>query len=281
MKKLFPLILLLSACVPIEQIPEENPYTPTVTHPADLYAMLGSANTQSRRDAVRSFTNAMRLRGAVITNDMIPPLVRAAQDDDDQVRLYALSGLEILSEAEDTRIQHKKFTAILNNDERMYRVVLRAVEDENAQTRLRAVSVMSRAFHERLATEDILNRRIPFERDPRVRTAIIAGLARAPYHHKQTLLHLRNALQGPDTTMRDRVGRRLAQLRDLQSLKIIVAFLRAPNTRLRTDLWNVVGQFKSAATPYLAELNIARAGVTDPTEAAVADAALRTIKRGD
>ncbi len=281
MRLLF-LALLFSACVPLDQIPGDSTNTAS-PESASLSAILTGGNVQSRRDATRSFTNALHGSRTPLTNEMLPPLVQAAEDDDADVRLFALSGLEILSDASSLTHKsafNKQLTVVLEDNERLYRALMENIEDTRADIRLRCVSIMSKSFRGRSTTESIFNRRLPFERSEKVRSAFIEGLALAPFVHEDTLRNLRNALQGTDTALRDRAGRRLAELRDEKALEIIIAFLRVRGTVDRMSLWNVVGQFGGAAKGSLSQLRAARAGVDDLREAAVADAALRAIRRG-
>lgn len=280
-------MLILTGCVPIDQIPQESSIGAT-PESSSLEATLASANRQSRRDAARAYTNALAAPGVALKNEMLPPLVKGIEDDDGDVRLYSLAGLEILAEAANLKQQrgvsrpyNKHLTVVLNDNNRLYFALLRTVEDPRAEIRLRSVSILIYGFRERSTTEEVFNKQLAFERDGRIREKFLAGLALAPFKSAQTLMNLRAALQAPDTTMRDRVGRRLAQLGDKQALRIIVELLGVNPTKLRPDLWNVVGQYRGAARDYLGQLRIARAAITDPNEMVIADAALRAIRRGN
>ena len=282
MKRFVLAAAFFSGCVPLDQIP--NPSGPPPAESASTLAALRSADAPVRREAIRGFVAALAAPSTELADGMLPALVAGIEDSDEQVRRQALRGLAILANAAELkragteRAFNRKLNADWNPNERLYRALLRVAEDPAEDLRLSVIGTLASAFSRREETEDFLNRRFPYETTPQGSAALVAALAREPFQSAQTRLHLRTALRGSDDGARGRAAARLARLGDTQAMRDIVELLRSPGTRERPGLWAVAAQFGAAGRPFLEELRIARNAVTDPREAALADAAMTAIR---
>lgn len=282
MKRLVLTAALAAGCVPLDQIP--NSSGPPPAESASTLAALRSADAPARREAIRAFVAALAAPSAELADGMLPALTAGIEDSDAPVRRQALRGLAILADAAGLkragteRPFNRKLSTDWNADERLYRALLRVAEDPAEDLRLSAIGTLASAFSRREETEDFLNRRFSYETTPQGSAALIAALAREPFQSAQTRLHLRHALRGSDDGARGRAAVRLARLGDEQAMRDIVDLLRSSQTRERAALWPVAAQFGAAGKPYLDELRIARNGVTDPNEGALADAAMTAIR---
>jgi HEAT repeat protein len=219
-----------------------------------ISSSLESSDPKIRREAVRQL--ALDHPEKKTANEIIPILVKGLGDDDDQVRTLMSAVAYRVAYAQRLRAMRPDeiSNVDLSKSAEIARLLLKLIDDKEADTRNHAISTLGIAFAPQADIERHLVDRYKRESSVRVRETIVGVIGLSKYSSKDAIETLIARLADEHPSVQARAAQAIGETKPELALPRLIDAFPARLPSVNQNILRAISKYGSSAKPFLPRL---------------------------